>query len=305
MRSCLHLTPERGYTVAKQLLQEHFENGLKVTAAYVEKITGWPSVKSEDVKGLQAYALYLRVCLNAMEELKYLEELNMPANMKVLVQKLPYKLREKWRAKSCEILDRNNQRACFTDIVMFIEQQVRIASDPVFGDIQDTPLSKGGIKGKPPVKSQLKRNSFATHVSLTDEYKEDVHKNKKNQNAAISCTKANYISCLYCACGHALEQCPQLGRKVHRDKLNFLREKGLCFGCLCTGHLSRNCDRRITCRRCNQAHPSILHIEQKEKVANGDPDLPKKRSESCTSTSTCGHTGAGYSNAFYPSCRCK
>lgn len=76
-----------------------------------------------------------RECSNAIEELQYLEELNMPANMKTVIQKLPYKLREKWRVKACEILDRDNQRACFTDIVKFIELQVRIAADPVFGDI--------------------------------------------------------------------------------------------------------------------------------------------------------------------------
>lgn len=86
----------------------------------MEKVTGWPSVKSEDTKGLQAYALYLRECSNAMEELQYLEELNMPSNMKIVIQKLPYKLGKKWRVKACEILDRDNQRARFIDIVKFI-----------------------------------------------------------------------------------------------------------------------------------------------------------------------------------------
>lgn len=162
--SCLHMTPERGYAVAKHLLKEHFGNALKVTAAYMGKITGWPSVKSEDIKGLQAYALYLCECSNAKEELQHLEELNMPANMKTVIQKLPYKLRGKWRVKACEILDRDEQRACFTDIVKVIEQQVRITSDPVFGDIQDIPLGKGGTKSKSQVKPQFKRNSFATRV---------------------------------------------------------------------------------------------------------------------------------------------
>lgn len=57
----------------------------------------------------------------------------------------------------------------------FIEQQVQIVSDLVFGNKQDTTLSKGGIKGNPQVKSQLRRNSFVTHVSLTDEHKAGVH----------------------------------------------------------------------------------------------------------------------------------
>lgn len=67
VRSCLHMTPERGYAVAKRLLQEHFGNALKVTAAYMEEIIGWPSVKSENVKGLQAYSLCLQECSNVVE----------------------------------------------------------------------------------------------------------------------------------------------------------------------------------------------------------------------------------------------
>lgn len=72
MRSCQHLTAETGYTVAKDLLEKHFGNESKITAAYVEKIIGWPSVKAEDVKGLQAYTLFLRECCKAMVELQYL-----------------------------------------------------------------------------------------------------------------------------------------------------------------------------------------------------------------------------------------
>lgn len=66
----------------------------------MEKVNSWPNIKSEDVKAPKAYGLFLRECCNAMEELRYLEELSMSANMKILIQKFPYKLREKWRAKA-------------------------------------------------------------------------------------------------------------------------------------------------------------------------------------------------------------
>lgn len=231
VRSCLHMAPERHYIVTKNLLEEHFGNGLMVTAAYMEEINGWPSVKSEDTKGLQAYALYLRECSNAMEELQYLEELNMPANMK---------------------------------------------------------------------KTQFKRNSFATRVSITDECNADARKSDRVQRELTPSPKTNPISCQYCKRGHTLDQCLQLGRKAHREKLNFLKEKCLCFACLCTGHLSKNYDRHIICRQCNQTHPSLLHIEKREKSTHGDTELTRKASESCTTTSACGHTGAGHSNGILP-----
>jgi len=117
--SCQHMAPDRGYALAKRLLQEHFGNEFKVSTAYLEKALGWPALKAEDVQGLQAYALFLHTCCNTINELSYMQELNMPINMKIVVTKLPYRLREQWTAQACEIMES------------------RLASDPVFGDIQD------------------------------------------------------------------------------------------------------------------------------------------------------------------------
>lgn len=102
---------------------------------------------AEDTKALKAHGLFLHECSNAMDDLQDLEELNMPANIKILSLKLSYKLRDKWRAKACEIVEKTGRRARFSDIVKFIEHRVRITSDPVFGDIQDTsPVIKGATK---------------------------------------------------------------------------------------------------------------------------------------------------------------
>ncbi len=81
VRSCQHMSPERGYIVAKELLQENFGNDYKISAAYTEKALAWPGIKSEDVKALQAYALFLRGCCNVMGELHYMQELDLPANI--------------------------------------------------------------------------------------------------------------------------------------------------------------------------------------------------------------------------------
>lgn len=89
---CQHMDADRGYALAKDLLKEHFCNEFKVSTAYLEKALGWPASKSEDVQGLQANALFLHTCCNTMDDLSFMQELNMPSNMKVVVMKLPYKL---------------------------------------------------------------------------------------------------------------------------------------------------------------------------------------------------------------------
>jgi len=83
-----------------------------------------------------------------MKELHYLDELNMPANMKTVMQKLPYKLKEKWRATACDISETKSRRAGFKDTVKFIAYDVKVIFDPSFGNIQDTQdgVNKGNNK---------------------------------------------------------------------------------------------------------------------------------------------------------------
>lgn len=78
-------------------------------------------------------------------------------------------------------------------------------------------------------------------------------------------------------------------QKEAQGKILVLRKSRVCFACLC-GHMSRDCERRLTCQVCSQIHPIVLHIkgqttalEQEKKPSDKQPAL----------LTTCGHTGAG------------
>ncbi|KAK5918628.1 hypothetical protein CgunFtcFv8_003375 [Champsocephalus gunnari] len=122
--SCQHMDPERGYVEAKALIQEQFGNDQKVASAYLQKALSWPPVRTEDVKALQDYSFFLRACANAMEEVQYLHELDMAANMMIIIRMLPSHLRDKWRTLACELQERNSRRETFFDITHFIERQL-------------------------------------------------------------------------------------------------------------------------------------------------------------------------------------
>lgn len=66
-----------------------------------------------------------------------MEELDLPSNLKLIVSKLPYKLRNRWRTEACDILERRNAQARLQDLVAFIETQAKMLQDPLFGDIND------------------------------------------------------------------------------------------------------------------------------------------------------------------------
>lgn len=67
-----------------------------------------------------------------------------------------------------------------------------------------------------------------------------------------------------------MEQCKKLQRKLHKEKLEFLKNKGLYFSCLMGGHMSNACEEKKSCQICLATHPTLLHIKQKLK------DLPKE-----------------------------
>ncbi|KAL7849609.1 hypothetical protein SRHO_G00212320 [Serrasalmus rhombeus] len=258
VKSCQHMSDGAGYVKAKTLLYDHFGNEHVIAAAYLNKVHSWPLIRSEDGKALQAYSLFLRGCCNAMEEVHGLSELNTPANMLAVIKKLPYKLKDKWRTVACDIQERQHCRATFVDIVFFLERQVKIATDPVFGNLCDIPPTHlpamGSDGGKRPY-PRAKGSSFGTTVTAFE---------RKNQTEAQDCHTFVKI-CLFCKGGHMLESCSLLDKKPHDEKISFLKRNGICFGCLCTGHISKECRKRLSCKMCDFRHPSILHIHHKEK----------------------------------------
>ena len=96
----------------------------------------WMAIKAEDASSLRSYVIFLKSCCNTMQEVDFTSNLEIPSSFKVIVSKLPFKLRDKWRAVVCSIHDNHKKRATFNDLLAFIDKQSRIMIDPIFGGIQ-------------------------------------------------------------------------------------------------------------------------------------------------------------------------
>lgn len=270
------MTPQQGYQRAKSLIKENFGNKHRIATAYMDKILGWPVVKAEDVKTLQELALLLRGCCNAMTEIQYMEELNIPSNMRLVVRKWPYKLRERWRSVACELQERRGYRAMFPDMVNFLENQVKILSHPLFGDISDvrpSPIMKAVNPSKPLPRSNIKGSSFATTVTSASHAVTLKSTGHKMQKLPVVSKEMSSESCLYCEESHPLFRCSKLNKIPQREKIEFLRGKGICFGCLKVAHMSKECRNRLTCDECNLKHPTILHVHNKDKVSRSEETM--------------------------------
>ena len=239
------------YATAKALLQEHFGNEHVIASAYMDKIFAWPAIKSEDGKALQAYSLFLRGCHNAMKDVYNLSDLNTSANMVSVIKKLPYKLRDKWRAKPCDIQEKHRKRTMFADIVTFIEREVRITTDPVFGDIQDAPVIgafKESGRAKPVPRPKVEEAALPKLSLLWKEML--IGRTGLKMDPRRPAFSAKRVDT------HTLESCFLLEKKAHSEKMEFLKKNGVCFGCLCTGHISNECRKRLSCKTCGSRHPA-------------------------------------------------
>ena len=103
-----------------------------------------------------------------------------------------------------------------------------------------------------------------------------------------------------------MESCHQMVPQQHKDKVEFLKNNGMCYACLLKGHMSSACKRRLTCQICQKKHPTILHMQLPVKTPSihqaTNPSGPVTQSSACTvnssnhQTMAKEHTGTGVSD---------
>lgn len=78
MHSCLAMSPEEGYREARRLLKEKYDQNYKTAAAYVDRLTNGPPIRSEDRSALQKFSVLLTSCKNTLKDIGYLNKLENP-----------------------------------------------------------------------------------------------------------------------------------------------------------------------------------------------------------------------------------
>ena len=238
VRSCRNNSPSEGYKNAIKLLEKEFGNEFRIAMAYIEELEKWPNVKSDDGKAMQELSIFLTCIANEMSNnLTSYSQLNSPQEIKKIIDKLPYKLRDQWRTNTHGILQQN-RNVEFKDLCTFMNQQASRLTQPIFGNISDAKDGKHNVNDK---SSGAKKKIFATSSQES-----------KTKNC-ICCKKDN----------HRLNKCFFFEKKTHDDKVKFIKENKLCFACLEANHNSKNCKSRLTCKKCQGQHPSVLHRDFK------------------------------------------
>ncbi|XP_070535114.1 uncharacterized protein [Ptychodera flava] len=242
------------YQGAMEELEERYGDPHKIANAYLRKVLDWPPIKPDNVASLDKFAIFLNRCKTATRCVDGLEILEHSENMKRIVKKLPYFIQDSWSKRTAKIR-KAKKRVRFEDLVDLVKSEASRLSCPDYSRQAmaslDNPVKKK--RGTDKVEQ-----SFATSVTSAD--KKTNQGSKKSNTSTSKPNKAQQKPCLHCQDNnHSFDSCEQLIAASQEDTVNFLRNQGVCFGCLKPGHRSKQCKQKAKCSKCQGKHPTVLH----------------------------------------------
>lgn len=187
--------------------------------------------------------------------------------------KLPSYSGIKWCRHAYETRTRSRTSVSFSEFVRFVKEESDLANDPVFSPDalrrERRNYSETRARENKPRWRNKDRgaDSFATSTS-------------QEHTARQLSPKRTVTKCPLCHRDHALEGCHDFKKKRLEDRIEFIKAKGLCFGCLKSGHLSISCQSRLSCDECDKLHPTLLHStgpirrRSKANTANRPAEVP-------------------------------
>lgn len=237
------LGTESAYNAAWSVLEERYGNPFLVAKAYRDKLDAWPKISSKDSMELQAFADFLCCCKTAMLQMKGLEVFNDCNENQKMLAKLPDWLTSRWNRKVMEVQEENHTFPSFSQFVDFISREAKIACNPITSLFALKPIEIESTKTQ-------KNKGYGAKVLAT------------NLNERSVST-----SCAYCEkLGHSLLNCWKFMSESIHERLNFVQDKKLCFGCLKSGHHSKDCESRANCDTCDKKHPTCLHDNKRSNI---------------------------------------
>ncbi|KAJ8342594.1 hypothetical protein SKAU_G00325220 [Synaphobranchus kaupii] len=233
------LGTDAAYHSAWDILEERYGSSFVIAKAFRDKLTSWPKIGPKDSVELREFSDFLRGCQAAMSQIKSLEVLNDCDENQRMLTKLPDWLTARWNRKVIEIDEANKAFPNFSQFVEFVTKEAKIACHPV------TSLHALKSSDGEKVKTPRTRSVGAKVLASSSEEKPDA-------KGCVFCEKSN----------HGIHTCRKFMDKSIAERVKFVQTKKLCFGCLKSGHYSKNCEKRSVCDTCKRKHPTCLHEDR-------------------------------------------
>ena len=267
------------YERAWNILDERFGHPFIVTNAYRDKLRKWPKIGMKDHQGLRRFADFLTSVETAMQVIEKLNVLNAYMENQKLLTKLPDWLVSRWNREATRKMKEEKKYPDFKTFTTFISAEADLLCNPI--------SSCYAVK-------EVERTTDSTRQEPNPKYdgKKSVHNTKTTEESSKEPNSTSKLQpqCSFCKrTDHLLNACVKFKAETRDNKLNFVKENKLCFGCLRKGHMSSDCKKRLICATCNKNHPTCLHeerhpkkLEEKKRREEQEPTNVRKTT-SCTS----------------------
>ena len=149
----------------------------------------------------------------------------------------------------------NKKTVRFADFTSFLKRESKKANDPTYGTASISVTTKNRYPSRP----------TAASASVGGIVNEPNSPNAVNLDTVYIANQTTFdeIKCSFCDGAHKLEVCKSFVARSLKDRYTHLKTKGLCFGCLRKGHITKKCRNKLTCSICGRRHPTPLHDESK------------------------------------------
>ena len=161
IKCCAVMQPSEGYAKARALLKERFGNDYRISETWVRKVTEGPVIRNNEGNRLQELADDLRSCKETLEAMKKLEEIDTRRSMVRIVERLPQFLQGRWRKLVAKTLEATGRYPSIANLMRFVLEAAREATDPVFGVAEFKPKEFSGRGFRKPEKD--KGANFGLH----------------------------------------------------------------------------------------------------------------------------------------------
>ena len=253
---------EAAYDEAMKVLEGRYGDPFIISNAFRDKLDAWPKIGSKDPTGLRRFGDFLRQCCTAAKNVHHLHHLDDERENKKLMSKLPDWLINRWGRTVVKWRREEGSFPPFSVFAEFVNEEAVIACDPITTSQMPT------LKEKRQPSSNAR--SFSTG---TQKQTDNATKGKRT------------LFCSFCKGEHHFAKCTAFTSECLDARRKFIFARGLCFGCLKKGHLSKDCRIRLSCSLCKKRHPTVLHDDHWKGIQTKDADKRNYTKETQTSSS--------------------
>ena len=246
--------PEAGLAMAWERLELTYGSAEAIENALFKRIDSFPKIINRDGPKLTKLGDLLMELQAAKAEgdLPGLAFLDTARGVNPIVQKLPFRLQDKWVMTGAAYKRQNQVNyPPFGFFVDFVCQQAHIANDPSFSLIGNTDIA-------PRTEKTVWKPNRQREVS--------VHKTEVSPRATSDTGEppTKYDSdklCLLHKKPHPLYKCRAFREKPIDERRTLLKENNVCFKCLSSSsHIAKDCKLNVRCFECkSDRHNTALH----------------------------------------------